>query len=165
MKRLNPGSFPFRASAFWTAICALTVATTILTGVQLAAVVLGAAVCVFTGVWLYRRLLRRLETTIKGAERRTEALLSLHELCRPSVAQPFKRGGWVAGPDFLVEVILRAQQYAEPTILECGSGASTLWLGLWLSRRGRGRLVSLSTTPATPTTPAVSCLQPVWVTA
>ena len=75
-------------------------------------------------------------------ERRTEALLDLHVLCRPPVALPFT-GDWAASPDFLVEVILRAQQYAEPPILECGSGVSTLWLGLWLSRRGQGRLVSL----------------------
>jgi predicted O-methyltransferase YrrM len=139
-------SFAVRAGVAWTAIGALTVATAVFAGTQVAAVMLATAVGVFTGVWLYRRLLKRLMTTLKDgrafAERRTEALLALHELCHPPVALPFTRG-WAASPDFMLEVILRAQHFEEPAILECGSGVSTVWLGLWLSRLGRGRLVSL----------------------
>lgn len=146
MKKLNPRSYAFRAGGAWIAVVVVAVVLAIFSEAVIAAVVLGTAVCVFTATWLYRRLLARLmAAVVKGrgfSERRTEALFVLHELCRPTVALP-PMGGWALSADVLVEVILRAQRFDEPTILECGSGASTVWLGLWLQRRGRGRIVSL----------------------
>ena len=146
MKMPRSSSFVGIAVAVWIVVCALAALAAVFVDGAVAAVIVGTAVCVSTALYLYRRLLKRIMTTLKDgraySERRTEALFSLHELCRPTVALPFLRG-WAATPDFVLDVILRAQRFAEPTIVECGSGVSTLWLGLWLQRRGQGRLVSL----------------------
>jgi predicted O-methyltransferase YrrM len=146
MRRSRLRSFRVRATLAWVAVAAGAALLGVFTQAVLAAVLLGTAVSVFTSVLLYRRLIGRLmPAVIKGrgySERRTEALFTLHTLCRPPVAMPLMQG-WALSADVIAEVLLRAQQFAEPTILECGSGASTVWLGLWLKRRGAGRMVSL----------------------
>jgi predicted O-methyltransferase YrrM len=57
---------------------------------------------------------------------------------------------WASTPRLLAEVlqcVTRAAQAHSPdrplTVLECGSGASTLAVGYWLQARGTGRIVSL----------------------
>jgi len=50
---------------------------------------------------------------------------------------------WAASPDVL-RVLARAIDAAKPDlVVECGSGASSIWLGYALRRAGRGRLVAL----------------------
>jgi len=146
MRRSRLRSFRVRAALVWAAVAVGVVLLAVFTQAVLAAVLLGTAVCVSVTVLLYRRLIGNLmPAVVKGraySERRTEALFTLHSVCRPETALPLMQG-WALSADFLVEVLLRAQQFAEPTILECGSGASTAWLGLWLKRRGGGRIVSL----------------------
>jgi len=146
MKRSRLRTFRARATLAWVAVAVAAVLLGVFTQAVLVAVLLGTAVCVFTAVLLYRRMLARLlPAVVKGrgfSERRTEALFTLHALCRPETAMPMMQS-WALSSDFLVEVILRAQEFAAPTIFECGSGASTAWLGLWLKRRGSGRIVSL----------------------
>ena len=159
MKMPRSSSFVGITVAVWIVVCALAALAAVFVDGAVAAVIVGTAVCVSTALYLYRRLLKRIMTTLKDgraySERRTEALFSLHELCRPTVALPFLRG-WAATPDFVLDVILRAQRFAEPTIVECGSGVSTLWLGLWLQRRGGGASCRSNTTGRMPTTSANS---------
>ncbi|KIH96894.1 methyltransferase [Streptomonospora alba] len=51
--------------------------------------------------------------------------------------------GWAASPD-VMRVLVRAVDTHRPElVVECGSGASSVWLGYALRRVGRGRLVAL----------------------
>jgi predicted O-methyltransferase YrrM len=50
---------------------------------------------------------------------------------------------WAASPDVL-RIVAQAIDSARPDlVVECGSGASTVWIGYALRRAGRGRLVAL----------------------
>ena len=63
------------------------------------------------------------------------------ELDLPVALPPMR--GWAASPDFLY-LLLRHVRVAQPqTIVECGSGVSTLVLARSLQQQGRGHLYSL----------------------
>lgn len=51
--------------------------------------------------------------------------------------------GWAASPDVLRVLVRHIERLRPETVVECGSGASSVWLGYALRRAGRGRLVAL----------------------
>jgi predicted O-methyltransferase YrrM len=66
----------------------------------------------------------------------------LHDILRPDHYMPALRR-WAASPDCLC-LLVEAIRERRPTLaVECGSGASSVWLGLALRRFGGGRLVSI----------------------
>jgi predicted O-methyltransferase YrrM len=74
--------------------------------------------------------------------RQLEAYLDLRGLIQPRAPMPALRG-WAASPDvvrFLVETMLR--QRPKLTV-ECGSGASSVWLGYIAEQLGSGKVVAL----------------------
>ncbi len=49
---------------------------------------------------------------------------------------------WAISPDTMALILADLQERESPTIVEFGSGQSTVIFGLWLKRRGSGRLIS-----------------------
>jgi predicted O-methyltransferase YrrM len=94
---------------------------------------------------VFRKILEHQERTaaeVHNNYRQIESALSLFSSLRISYPLPPLRG-WAISPDFgvlLASVILQKQPR---TILELGSGASTVVLGYCVRRMGRGRIVSL----------------------
>lgn len=66
----------------------------------------------------------------------------LRDLLRPERAMPSLRG-WAAAPDVMVYLVEAIRDRKPGLVVECGSGASSVWLALALRRFGGGRLVSL----------------------
>jgi predicted O-methyltransferase YrrM len=74
--------------------------------------------------------------------RQLEAYLDLHGLIRPRAPMPALRG-WAASPDvvrFLVETMIRQRP---KLVVECGSGASSVWLGYVAEQLGSAKVVAL----------------------
>ncbi|GAA4927001.1 hypothetical protein GCM10023224_02330 [Streptomonospora halophila] len=51
--------------------------------------------------------------------------------------------GWAASPDVMRLLVRLVERNRPDLVVECGSGASSVWLGYALRRAGRGRLVAL----------------------
>ncbi|GGL03457.1 hypothetical protein Sme01_65350 [Sphaerisporangium melleum] len=71
-----------------------------------------------------------------------EALIDLRALLRPRAPLPRLRG-WAASPDVLRLLVERVAAEHPKIIVECGSGASSVWLGYAVQRFGGGRVVAL----------------------
>jgi predicted O-methyltransferase YrrM len=99
-----------------------------------------------------RRLGARVEREVKADIRQTfrqlEALQNLNAVLPPSDLLPATRE-WAASPDLLVVLVDLVRTERPSLVLECGSGASTLWLALAMRRFGiDGRIVALDHDPA-----------------
>jgi len=76
-------------------------------------------------------------------QRDVSALLSLRSLMPDGRRLPAP-GGWAATPETLALLMDRIMTAPElRTVVELGSGSSTVWMALALSRRGGGHLVSI----------------------
>ncbi|HTU77032.1 MAG TPA: class I SAM-dependent methyltransferase [Trebonia sp.] len=94
-----------------------------------------------------RRIESRLGTELKQTFRQVEAITNLSAMLPTSEVLPATRG-WAASPDLLLVLVDRVITQRPSLIVECGSGASTLWLALALRRFGiDGRIVSLDHDP------------------
>lgn len=71
-----------------------------------------------------------------------EALLQLHFFFGSQSLSPLM-GGWAMEPISVWSLIRIVMDLRLTTILECGSGTSTVWLGRALKKAGSGRLWSL----------------------
>lgn len=60
----------------------------------------------------------------------------------PAAFMP-KLRGWAASPDVLSVVVRHIDRLRPGLVVECGSGASTVWIGYALRRVGHGRLVAI----------------------
>jgi len=97
---------------------------------------------------------RRVETDaneikreIRQTFRQLEALQNLNTLLPANDVLPATRG-WAASPDLLVVLVDLVISERPSLVLECGSGASTLWLALAMRRFGiDGRIVALDHDP------------------
>ena len=97
---------------------------------------------------------RRVETDaneikreIRQTFRQLEALQNLNTLLPANDVLPATRG-WAASPDLLVVLVDLVISERPSLVLECGSGASTLWLALAMRRFGiGGRIVALDHDP------------------
>jgi predicted O-methyltransferase YrrM len=98
---------------------------------------------------------RRIETDtkieikkeIKQTFRQLEALQNLNAVLPANDVLPATRG-WAASPDLLAVLVDLVVAERPSLVVECGSGASTLWLALALRRFGiDGRIVALDHDP------------------
>ena len=99
--------------------------------------------------------LRRIETKIdidirtevKQTFRQLEALQNLNAVLPATDVLPATRG-WAASPDLLLVLVDLVISERPSLILECGSGASTLWLALAMRRfQIDGRIIALDHDP------------------
>jgi predicted O-methyltransferase YrrM len=98
-----------------------------------------------------RRLGARVEREVKAeinqSFRQLEALQNLNAVLPPTDLLPATRV-WAASPDLLVVLVDLVIAERPSLVVECGSGASTLWLALALRRFGiDGRVVALDHDP------------------
>lgn len=84
---------------------------------------------------------------LKQTFRQLEALQNLNAILPTSDVLPATRG-WAASPDLLLALVDLVITERPSLIVECGSGASTLWLALALRRFGiDGRIIALDHDP------------------
>jgi len=94
-----------------------------------------------------RRIESRLGTELKQTFRQVEAMQNLNAMLPTSDVLPATRG-WAASPDLLLVLVDQVIAHRPALVMECGSGASTLWLALALRRFGiDGRIVALDHDP------------------
>jgi predicted O-methyltransferase YrrM len=94
---------------------------------------------------------RRVESDVRKESRQTfrqlEALQNLNAVLPSSEVLPATRG-WAASPDLLLTLVDLVITGRPSLVVECGSGASTLWLALAMRRFGiDGRIVALDHDP------------------
>lgn len=88
-----------------------------------------------------------LQKEIKQTFRQLEALQNLSAMVPASDVLPATRG-WAASPDLLMVLVDQVIGGRPSLIVECGSGASTLWLALAMRRFGiDGRIIALDHDP------------------
>jgi predicted O-methyltransferase YrrM len=84
---------------------------------------------------------------IKQTFRQLEALQNLNDVLPPVDLMPPTRG-WAASPDLLMVLVDLVITKRPSLVVECGSGASTLWMALAMRRfEIDGRIVSLEHDP------------------
>ena len=84
---------------------------------------------------------------LKDTFRQLEALQNLHAVLPTSDVLPATRG-WAASPDLLMVLVDLMITERPSLVVECGSGASTLWLALAMRRFGiDGRVIALDHDP------------------
>ena len=98
-------------------------------------------------------LLRRSVEEVRKTQRRLEANLQAEFLLRdmlagsdsskPEPAITPLNPGWQLSPQAMQEVVRHVLMDRPKVAVECGSGASTMWIGRALRRVGEGRLISL----------------------
>jgi len=94
-----------------------------------------------------RRIRAAVEKEIKHTFRQLEALQNLNAMLPTTEVLPASRG-WAASPDLLLVLIDQVITGRPSLIVECGSGASTLWLALAIRRFGiDARVVALDHDP------------------
>jgi predicted O-methyltransferase YrrM len=94
-----------------------------------------------------RRVEADTQKELKQTFRQLEALQNLNAVLPTSDVLPATRG-WAASPDLLLALVDLVIIERPSLIVECGSGASTLWLALALRRFGiDGRIIALDHDP------------------
>jgi predicted O-methyltransferase YrrM len=86
------------------------------------------------------RVLRRLQSRAEYDQ--IEAMVDLRALLQPRAPMPRLRG-WAASPDVLRLLVERVAADRPKLIIECGSGASSVWLGYAVERFGGAKVVAL----------------------
>jgi predicted O-methyltransferase YrrM len=90
---------------------------------------------------------KEVKQEIRQTFRQLEALQNLTAVLPVSGVLPATRG-WAASPDLLIVLVDLVMTERPSLVLECGSGASTLWLALAMRRFGiDGRIVALDHDP------------------
>jgi predicted O-methyltransferase YrrM len=89
-----------------------------------------------------RREQRRLEANLK-AEFQLRDMLAASESGKPEAAITPLNPGWQLSSQAMQEVVRHVLLDQPKVIVECGSGASTMWIGRALRQVGEGRLISL----------------------
>jgi predicted O-methyltransferase YrrM len=93
------------------------------------------------------RVEKEVKTEIKQTFRQLEALQNLSAVLPASDVLPATRG-WAASPDLLMVLVDLVITERPSLVVECGSGASTLWLALAMRRfEIDGRIVALDHDP------------------
>ena len=93
------------------------------------------------------RVEKEVKTEIKQTFRQLEALQNLNAVLPASDVLPATRG-WAASPDLLMVLVDLVITERPALVVECGSGASTLWLALAMRRfEIDGRIVALDHDP------------------
>ncbi|TDC54428.1 class I SAM-dependent methyltransferase [Jiangella ureilytica] len=74
--------------------------------------------------------------------RQVQALMQLNKRIEARAPLP-PTGGWAMEPTTLLRLVQLVDQIRPSVVVECGSGASTVWLAYALESLGSGRLVAL----------------------
>jgi predicted O-methyltransferase YrrM len=94
-----------------------------------------------------RRVEADTQKELKQTFRQLEALQNLNAVLPTGDVLPATRG-WAASPDLLLTLVDLVITERPSLVVECGSGASTLWLALALRRSGiDGRIIALDHDP------------------
>jgi predicted O-methyltransferase YrrM len=94
-----------------------------------------------------RRVESDTRTELKQTFRQLEALQNLNALLPASEVLPATRG-WAASPDLLLVLVDLVITGRPSRVVECGSGASTLWLALAMRKfKIDGRIIALDHDP------------------
>lgn len=89
------------------------------------------------------RIIREHRSALQWTFQQVEALQQLRDLIPVDAPVPSSRG-WAASPDLLLVLIELVRRHQPRTIVECGSGLSTLWLALALrDAEIDGRVIAL----------------------
>lgn len=88
------------------------------------------------------RLLRLVSTESQNLFSQIQAQRQLEKLLEIDRPLPLTRG-WAASPDILLALVKQVFERRPGTLLDCGSGISTLILALACKRQGRGIVISL----------------------
>lgn len=83
----------------------------------------------------FRRLVDEAVSEFDSLQRLTERY--------PVTIKPPPLGGWAIGPGALVYLLEHVEANDSSLVVECGPGASTIYLAEFFRRRGHGRVVSL----------------------
>jgi predicted O-methyltransferase YrrM len=95
-----------------------------------------------------RRVESNTQAEMKQTFRQLEALQNLNALLPASEVLPATRG-WAASPDLLLVLVDLVITGRPSLVVECGSGASTLWLALAMRKfKIDGRIIALDHDPA-----------------
>jgi predicted O-methyltransferase YrrM len=90
---------------------------------------------------------REVKEEVKQTFRQLEALQNLSAMLPVNDVLPATRG-WAASPDLLVVLVDLIVTDRPSLVVECGSGASTLWLALAMRRfKADGRIIALDHDP------------------
>jgi len=90
---------------------------------------------------------KEIKKEIRQTFRQLEALQNLSAVLPANDVLPATRG-WAASPDLLVVLVDLVITERPSLVVECGSGASTLWLALAMRRSGiDGRIIALDHDP------------------
>jgi len=99
------------------------------------------------GADVEKEIKQEIRKEFKQTFRQLEALQNLSAVLPANNVVPATRG-WAASPDLLVVLVDLVIAERPSLIVECGSGASTLWLALALRRFGiDGRIIALDHDP------------------
>lgn len=94
-----------------------------------------------------RRVESDMRSELKQTFRQLEALNNLNAMLPAGDVMPASRG-WAASPDLLLTLVDLVITERPALVVECGSGASTLWLALAMRRFGiDGRVIALEHDP------------------
>jgi predicted O-methyltransferase YrrM len=94
-----------------------------------------------------RRTGRSTQNEVRQSFHQLEALQNLNALLPASDVLPVTRG-WAASPDLLMVLVDLVISERPSLVVECGSGASTLWLALAMRRfKIDGRIIALDHDP------------------
>lgn len=85
---------------------------------------------------------QQLDRATHTAVAETQALLQLMQKYPTDAALPTPMG-WAMNPSGLLALTGLIESMQPKTVIECGSGTSTIWIGLALRALGGGRLISL----------------------
>ena len=94
----------------------------------------------------FAKLERSRKDALDAQFRQMEALAALYYRLRPRLPLPATRG-WAASPDFLLTVADAILERRPATIVECGSGLTTLIAARCVELNGEGRVYSLEHLP------------------
>ena len=83
----------------------------------------------------FRRLVDEAVSEFDSLQRLTERF--------PVTAKPPPLGGWAIGPGALLYLLEHVEARDSSLVVECGPGASTIYLAEFFRRRGHGRVISL----------------------
>jgi glycosyltransferase involved in cell wall biosynthesis/predicted O-methyltransferase YrrM len=89
-----------------------------------------------------RKAQRRLEANLQ-AEFQLRDMLAATDSSQPEAAITPLNPGWQLSSQAMQEVVRHILLDQPKVVVECGSGASTMWIGRALRRLGEGRLISL----------------------
>lgn len=94
-----------------------------------------------------RDVVRRPEDQAAAAYRQAEAVAGLYHLLDPGQPLPPLRRDWVISPDLALHIVHTVLRDQARSVVEFGSGASTVLLALALRRAGGGHLTSFDHSP------------------